>query len=619
MAAGLAAAVLVVAPAQADPGCDVNPDAPICQPHIPIEPTPPPPPPQNLPPTNAEPTFHAAKLCETCTHDLIVTRTADNRLYFTRGTGGVAQFSAKGWLEIPGNGRTPYAPAVTFRSGTLVQVFVVGLGGNGVHYQTYNSANGAWNPAWTAVPGGGVFRNGPAVANQGTNGIALYAPGQNNQIWWSTWTPSAGWLGAWYQAPTGPPTDNQPAAAWDGSAIVLIVRTTLNQIFQTRAGSAWTEVTGAGRTIGAPTIAQVSPSHLLAMVTGTDHTVWYQVKQANGGAWTSAWRLLPDPGQAAGGPVVTGAGGAYVQGTDGGMWASFYKVNADTGASISFRSGAPGHWVRLDNSQYDPTIPGGLYTSAGYLPADRYPSVSGFSTGPSDYMEPLNANRAQFPYSTAVELTFKDEAGNAVRGCSGTMIGPRAVLTAAHCAFLKNSPYLRKGTVTSVANTVGCSFANAFTPPEYRHDPGTSSDLPTEVVAWDYAVVTLTCDLGYDTGWLRVIAGEQTITGMAISRTCVNADDFTGWQRASGKVSYTSFNYRYLKYYLQGEHGCSGSAIYDTGLRIHAVSSNVDPGDRGGNAHAAAGKASRITYRVFDDLEAFKTQCTTVVAPGCGN
>ena len=64
----------------------------------------------------------AARLCDICNSDVVVTRTADSRVFYalvgTSWEGGLS-INAEGWREIPGGAETWYPPAVALWGGTV--------------------------------------------------------------------------------------------------------------------------------------------------------------------------------------------------------------------------------------------------------------------------------------------------------------------------------------------------------------------------------------------------------------------------------------------------------------------------------------------------------------------
>jgi len=134
------------------------------------------------------------------------------------GSGPVLSFG--NWLDVPGNGRTPSAPAIA-KLGHGWCLFVRGTD-DGIHYVDLNSNMTKWG-SWQKVPGGGLTHSAPAVA-QGTlivhgtdNGIHMKEFGGAG----SSWDPWKRLDGATFDA---------PALSFAGGFTLLMVRGTDNGI-----------------------------------------------------------------------------------------------------------------------------------------------------------------------------------------------------------------------------------------------------------------------------------------------------------------------------------------------------------------------------------------------------
>ncbi|MEU4394060.1 hypothetical protein [Kribbella sp. NPDC023855] len=91
-----------------------------------------------------------------------VVRTSDSRLFYNTGNWTAAWNNGgwNEWKELPGGGRTPFAPAVAKLNGKIY-VVVAGQGGKSMFTQAYSTSGyGSWEGTWHEIPGGGTFTAG---------------------------------------------------------------------------------------------------------------------------------------------------------------------------------------------------------------------------------------------------------------------------------------------------------------------------------------------------------------------------------------------------------------------------------------------------------------------------
>lgn len=222
--------------------------------------------------------------------------------------------------------------------------------------------------------------------------------------------------------------------------------------------------------------------------------------------------------------------------------------------------------------------------------------------GDTDGRSPV-ADSTTAPYRSIVKIYTRYTEGGALYGCSGSLIAPDAVLTAAHCVF--NSTRVARGYAYSVTVVPG-SYPKSPLPASgtrYESPFGSSAGKKLFVpsayidkesnswnkVPYDYAVIRLKASLGAvgtrPFGVLQSPLGQRAVV--------------TGYHKdlEKGLRQYTSrdqirkvFDVGVLSHYADTEHGASGSGITGAGAWADKIFAVHSSGFESYNAAAAITK-----------------------------
>lgn len=268
--------------------------------------------------------------------NLIVVRTKDNRIFYRiwKEFGFFPGEDTVGWREVPGGGRTPFAPAAARSSNGKVYVAVVGEAGQGMWVQSFDRVTKAWSGSWSLL--GGNFSAGPELAaDGGAANLTFLAPGLDGRIYFRLWHANVGYDASWRVIPTL--TTSREVAArwitvsnpWNPYELVVVARGNDARIYTTKGlgtlnGSfqwdAWSQIPGGGLTDHGPAMEEFPTGQgydgVTVMVRGTANGIFYQTMLQ--GVWNAIWRGLDDVGKTSFSPAIflNGTPTVYITGPD---------------------------------------------------------------------------------------------------------------------------------------------------------------------------------------------------------------------------------------------------------------------------------------------------------------
>lgn len=270
--------------------------------------------------------------------EYVVITSDDGKLYWRSKSSSAAPFTA--WQEVPGNGRSLSAPAVT-ESRSLLYVLSRGSD-NQLYYTSLNLTNGAWAGAWTLVPAPPSTQFWPPYEvadaptafslrtvqswnNFTTDSLVMMVRASSGRVFSKTFSVQTasngsvtqGW-GDWGLIWTG--VSNPPRVAMPGEKVFVFARTTAGTVQRrtfyncpTSPAGCWDGTTvnvDAPVTRSEPGAISFGNGTYWLLVRGADDQIYKRDGDA-AGAYSGSWTALYPGGRTFAGPTGTRAWGTW--------------------------------------------------------------------------------------------------------------------------------------------------------------------------------------------------------------------------------------------------------------------------------------------------------------------
>ncbi|HEY9743071.1 MAG TPA: trypsin-like serine protease [Coleofasciculaceae cyanobacterium] len=207
------------------------------------------------------------------------------------------------------------------------------------------------------------------------------------------------------------------------------------------------------------------------------------------------------------------------------------------------------------------------------------------------------SDTASYPWSTQTKLYVTYSNGNS-KGCSGTLIAAKYVLTAGHCVYSKSDGGWAK-TIEAIPGGTNKPFGSAYATQVRSYTGWASYQDPN----YDIALITLDREIGKKAGWLgyAYFPSIKGVTGYVAGYP--DGYGFNGLNLYYHYGSVVSSSSRRVSYQIDTSGGQQGAGVYQfSGGQRYVFAVHTDAGYHDISKNSAG---TRIDSEKFDDLEAW--------------